>query len=55
MTLKDSSNLKEEDFKVLGASGIIRPDSKSIQVVLGTKAQEVAEDISMVLSPENTI
>ncbi len=45
MTLKDSSQLKEEAFKALGASGVIRPTNQTIQIVLGTKAQAIAEEI----------
>ena len=45
MSVTDSSALKDEDFMKLGAKGVIRPDKKSIQVVLGAKAEEVAEGI----------
>jgi len=49
MRLKDSSQLKEESFKALGALGVIRPTNQTIQIVLGTKAQDVAEEIKEVL------
>ncbi len=45
MSVNDSSELKDEDFMKLGAKGVIRPDKKSIQVVLGTKAEGIAEGI----------
>jgi len=45
MTLKDHSHLSDEAFKALGAKGIIRPSATSIQIVLGTKAESVAEEI----------
>ncbi|BAF73179.1 PTS transporter subunit EIIC [Sulfurovum sp. NBC37-1] len=45
MSVNDSSDLKDEDFTVLGAKGVIRPDKKSIQIVLGTKAEKIAEEI----------
>ena len=45
MTVKDSTDLKDEDFKLLGAKGVIRPDKSTIQIVLGTKAEKVAEEI----------
>ena len=45
MRVKDSTILKDETFKTLGASGIIRPDRGSIQIVLGTKAEKIAESI----------
>jgi len=49
MSVNDSSDLKDEDFMKLGAKGVIRPDKKSIQVVLGTKAEGVAEGIKEAL------
>ncbi len=45
MSVQDSSILKDEDFTCLGAKGVIRPDKKSIQVILGTKAEGIAETI----------
>ncbi|SFZ97513.1 PTS system, N-acetylglucosamine-specific IIA component / PTS system, N-acetylglucosamine-specific IIB component / PTS system, N-acetylglucosamine-specific IIC component [hydrothermal vent metagenome] len=50
MTVNDSSELKDEDFMNLGAKGVIRPDKKSIQVVLGAKAEGIAEEIKEALS-----
>jgi PTS system N-acetylglucosamine-specific IIC component len=50
MTLKDSTQLKDEDFIALGAKGVIRPDNRSIQIVLGQKAEEVADKIREYLS-----
>ena len=50
MTVNDSTDLKEETFKTLGASGIIKPDSSTIQIVLGPKAEKVAEAIKEALS-----
>ena len=49
MSVNDSSQLKDENFKALGAKGVIRPDKKSIQIVLGTKAEKVAEGIKEAL------
>ena len=45
MKLKDTTNLKDEDFIALGAKGVIRPDKESIQIVLGTQSESVAEGI----------
>ena len=45
MEVKESSHLDEEAFKKLGAKGVIKPNSTTIQVVLGTKAESVAEKI----------
>ena len=49
MSVIDSSALKDEDFMKLGAKGVIRPDKKSIQVVLGAKAEGVSERIKEAL------
>jgi PTS system N-acetylglucosamine-specific IIC component len=49
MSVNDSSILKDSDFTALGAKGVIRPDKHSIQVVLGTKAESVAEQIKEAL------
>ena len=45
MSVKNSESLKDEDFTALGAKGVIRPDRHSIQIVLGAKAEGVAEQI----------
>jgi len=49
MQVHDSSQLKDDAFIRLGAKGVIRPDKHSIQVVLGTKAELVAEKIKACL------
>ena len=49
MSVNDSSTLKDEDFMKLGAKGVIRPDKKSIQVVLGAKAESISEMIKEAL------
>jgi PTS system N-acetylglucosamine-specific IIC component len=49
MSVHDSSILVDETFIALGAKGVIRPDKKSIQIVLGTKAEAVAESIKEAL------
>ncbi|CAA6815073.1 MAG: PTS system, N-acetylglucosamine-specific IIA component (EC / PTS system, N-acetylglucosamine-specific IIB component (EC / PTS system, N-acetylglucosamine-specific IIC component (EC [uncultured Sulfurovum sp.] len=45
MSVKDSTILKDEAFTTLGAKGVIRPNETTIQVVLGTKAEGIAEKI----------
>jgi PTS system N-acetylglucosamine-specific IIC component len=45
MEVKSSENLDEELFKKLGAKGVIKPNSSTIQVVLGTRAESIAERI----------
>ena len=49
MTLKENSQLKDNDFIALGAKGVIRPDKKSVQIVLGTRAEAVAEEMKNIL------
>ena len=49
MRVADSTCLKDKDFTALGAKGVIRPDKESIQIILGTKAEKVAEEIKEIL------
>lgn len=49
MSVKQSQELKDETFLKLGAKGVIRPNDTSIQIVLGTKAEKVAEAIKSAL------
>ncbi|SFV59035.1 PTS system, N-acetylglucosamine-specific IIA component / PTS system, N-acetylglucosamine-specific IIB component / PTS system, N-acetylglucosamine-specific IIC component [hydrothermal vent metagenome] len=45
ISVHDSTKLSDESFIVLGAKGVIRPDKNSIQVILGTRAEGIAEKI----------
>jgi len=45
MEVKNSKDLDEKLFLKLGAKGVIKPNNTTIQVVLGTKAESVAEMI----------
>ena len=49
MQVKDSSRLDDDAFMKLGAKGVIRPNDTTIQVVLGTRAESVAESIKSML------
>jgi PTS system N-acetylglucosamine-specific IIC component len=49
MSVNDSSILLDKTFLALGAKGVIRPDKKSIQIVLGNRAESVAENIKEAL------
>jgi len=49
MSVNDSTLLLDETFIALGAKGVIKPDKKSIQIVLGTRAESVAESIKEAL------
>ena len=43
LTIKDNALIDEKKIKALGASGVIRPSADTIQVVVGTKAEILAE------------
>jgi len=45
MEVKSSKELRDEDFIKLGAKGVIRPSDTTIQVVLGAKAESIADKI----------
>ncbi|MDF2547600.1 MAG: system, N-acetylglucosamine-specific subunit [Anaerosolibacter sp.] len=45
ITLRDASIVKDEEMKALGASGVLRPNNKNLQVVVGTKAELIADEI----------
>ena len=45
MGVRQSGILDDRAFTALGAKGVIRPDSHSIQIVLGAKAERIAEGI----------
>jgi N-acetylglucosamine PTS system EIICBA or EIICB component len=49
MHVNDSSHLKDEDFTALGAKGVVRPDKSTIQIVLGSRSEKVAEKIKEAL------
>jgi phosphotransferase system IIB component len=53
MHVKQSTDLKDEVFKALGAKGVIRPDKHSIQIVLGAKAETVAMQIRDFINKKN--
>ena len=50
MQVGDSSILKDEDFIALGAKGVIRPTKTTIQIILGSNSEKVAEKIKEALS-----
>ena len=45
LTLKDASIIDEKEIKRLGAAGVIKPNNKSIQVVVGTHAELIADEL----------
>lgn len=49
LTVVDSSIIKDEDLTALGATGVLRPNKKNMQVVVGTKAELIADEIKKLL------
>lgn len=45
LTLKDASIIDEKEMKRLGAAGVIKPNNRSIQVVVGTHAELIADEL----------
>ncbi len=45
MEVRTSKILSDEAFLSLGAKGVIRPNEQTVQVVLGAKAEQIAESI----------
>ena len=54
MQVNDSDAVDEEALVALGAKGVIRPDKRSVQVVLGPKAEKIAEGIRSLLDRNRT-
>lgn len=49
LSVNDSSVIDEEELKQLGASGLLRPSDKNVQVIIGTRAESVADEIKRAL------
>lgn len=49
LTLKDNSIVKDEAMTSLGANGVLRPNSRNMQVIVGTKAELIAEEIKRLI------
>lgn len=49
LTLNNNELVSEQDCKALGASGIIKPNKYNIQVIVGTKAELIAEEMKALL------
>lgn len=48
--LKDDTKVDDKKVKTAGIAGIIRPGKNSIQVVIGTKVQLIADELKKMLS-----
>ena len=44
LEVKDSTKVDEAKIKSSGAAGVIRPGKTSVQVIIGTKVQFVADE-----------
>lgn len=49
LQVKDSSVVNEADCKLLGASGVVRLNKQSLQVVVGTQAESLADAMKKLL------
>jgi N-acetylglucosamine PTS system EIICBA or EIICB component len=47
LTMVDRNQVSDESLKALGAKGVIRPGSDSLQVVLGPEAEAIAEEMKL--------
>lgn len=45
VTLKDNTEITEKSLRKLGAVGVIKPNKKNIQIVVGTQAELIADEI----------
>ena len=50
LEIKDKYKINEKLIKSSGASGIIKPGKKSIQIIIGTKVQCVCEELKILYS-----
>ena len=48
LTVKDASIIEESAIKRLGAAGMIKPNNKNIQVIVGTHAELIAEEMKKI-------
>jgi PTS system N-acetylglucosamine-specific IIC component len=55
MQVRDGSVIDDDDFIKLGAKGVIRPDAHSVQIVLGQKAEEIADTIRTYLKNDTVL
>ncbi|WP_105617619.1 N-acetylglucosamine-specific PTS transporter subunit IIBC [Vallitalea okinawensis] len=49
LVIADGSKVSDETLKQLGASGVIRPTSKNMQIVVGTLAEQLADEMKALL------
>ncbi len=44
--MKDTTKVNEKAIKAAGAAGVIRPGKTSVQVIIGTQVQFVADELA---------
>lgn len=49
LELVDTEIVEDADLKALGATGVLRPNKKNMQVIIGTKAEFVCDEIKKAL------
>ena len=49
LEIKDQALVNEKQIKAAGAAGVIRPGKNSVQVIIGTKVQFVADEFKKLL------
>lgn len=50
LEIKNTSIIKDSNLKSIGAKGVIRPTNNTMQVIVGTKAELVAEEMRALIS-----
>lgn len=49
LVVKDSEVIKDEALKAIGAAGVLRPTKRNMQVIVGTLAEQLADEIKVKL------
>ena len=49
LTVNDAGLINEATVKKLGASGIVKPNNKNVQIVVGTHAELIADEINTIV------
>ncbi len=52
LRVKDNTNIDEASLKAVGAAGVLKQSKANIQVVVGTKAELIAEELKSILNDE---
>lgn len=52
VSLRDGSKINEDEFKKIGASGVIKLGNNDIQIIVGTKAGLISEEIKKIIKGE---